>query len=736
VAVVGLTLGGDAIARWLEAGSPPVAAIEVVAEGVFGKPSPYLEWLGTRFDVLVRAAELPIGVSGPSVTAKLDALQRVCRAASAGRVVCALGFREAVDIKLPLAVPISLTRSSLDHVVGRVVEVATACDRPVLVEPVFSALHVPGGMDHAEFLAALCQRTGVQLLVDVAALLAAHENRAPAAKAWLQGLQDGLIGAVRVSGSSRRRGRWHRDPGAPVADAAWELLAETRLRGADLVLLDRQEGGLERDAVALDLERLERCRPAPASGGAAAQAPTASTLRPAQDVALFVLDRQGVFYSASRRELTLFNTPATFVWCLVDEGRTIDDIAAAYATAFELPSVEARRCVGTILRHWVGRGYVEGAAAVPGGDAVPFTTALALVLTNPRLRASFAQKPHHVARTLGLGEEDAALFAALPAADLDRQADELHEASRRLEPSRWQDGRTSDRPAAPASTAQTRHYRLVSTTFAIEASSQDASDALHAALGHLLCDDAAADVVLRVRTSASGGWDVHDGEGIVAAASDRTGLVPAIKQLIRRIAVDRHPFLVSVHAGAVSFGRGGLLLPAAPGSGKTTLTAGLAHAGATYFSDEIALLEPRSLAVTPVPLSLTIKDGAVDPLRSRFPELDTLPVHRREDHVRVRYLPPPIASRPASACRETVKWIVFPRYAAGGDTALVPLDRPAALARLLDEAYVDRRRLDRRNAESLVQWMRGVDCFDLPMAALAPAVDLLKRLAGGVEAPA
>ena len=111
-----------------------------------------------------------------------------------------------------------------------------------------------------------------------------------------------------------------------------------------------------------------------------------------------------------------------------------------------------------------------------------------------------------------------------------------------------------------------------------------------------------------------------------------------------------------------------------------------------------------------------------------YPEIDTLTPHVREDSVRVRYLPPPAAVLPASDASTRARWIVFPSYAADAATSLRPIDRPAALRRLLEESYVPAGTLNRARVESLVGWMREVDCFELPFSSLEHAVDLVRRL--------
>ncbi len=428
--------------------------------------------------------------------------------------------------------------------------------------------------------------------------------------------------------------------------------------------------------------------------------------------------------------MTLFNTAATFVWCLIDEGRSVPELIEEYRQAFSLSEAEASRHVGTILRQWFARGYIDDPGPLEGATSVPLTTALAQLLTNPLLRDAFRGSAHEVARRLGVEESETVSFVALDADELDNQAEELSLASALLDPPPPPVDADHVRPDRPPPTKLARCYRLLSTTFEIEADSKALCERIREALVHLECHDCRPDVVLELRPSESGGWVVLDRDIVVADPQNADNVVPAVKQLLREIAVDRYPFLVSVHAGVVSFGNGCVLLPAAAGSGKTTLTAALVHGGATYFSDEIALLREETLAATPVPLSLTVKDGALEPLRSMYPALDSLTTHVREDHVRVRYLPPPAESLPSVDSSQPVRWIVFPRYDPTAETALLPLERPAALGRLLDESFVYRQRLNREKVESIVQWMRGVECYELAISSLDGAVALLRALAG------
>jgi hypothetical protein len=100
-----------------------------------------------------------------------------------------------------------------------------------------------------------------------------------------------------------------------------------------------------------------------------------------------------------------------------------------------------------------------------------------------------------------------------------------------------------------------------------------------------------------------------DGEPVGAQLSGEVAVHVLDSQLRMRIAAlaeDR----IFVHAGVVSLGGRGLLLPGRSFSGKTTLVAALVAEGALYYSDEFAILDATGL-VHPYPRRLSLRaDGA------------------------------------------------------------------------------------------------------------------------------
>ncbi|MEQ1758123.1 MAG: PqqD family peptide modification chaperone [Vicinamibacterales bacterium] len=455
----------------------------------------------------------------------------------------------------------------------------------------------------------------------------------------------------------------------------------------------------------------------------------------AGDVRLFVLGDEGVLFSELRQELYTLNASATLLWCLLEEGVSLDGLVDAYAQTFTLTRAAAEHHVYPTLRRWFGLGHVLD-PEVPGPGQTSLSEALACLLTNSELREMFRRSPAATGTAIGVVSHDRDAFVALDPDALAQQADDIALQRRRRRfgtPDRVVTLSSDEVLTAAASAplyAETvlRYYRMVGTTFRLSLS--PALDALvHPVLVHLETEAASApDVVLHLRES-NGGCVIFDGLMPVAWHSATAMMVPALKLLLRTFAVARHAYFMELHAGVVLLGNGALLLPGSAGRGKTTLTAALVRSGGIYFSDEIALLEGISLNVRPVPLAMTIKPGSITPLLGLYPELSTLDEHLREDRQPVRYLPPRPESRcPADQAPLPVRWVVFPHYEAGSETLVNPLSPAQGLRRLLDESLVLPDVLDRQNVERLVDWARRLQFYDLRMSSLEEGVRAVQEL--------
>ncbi|MDN4053728.1 HprK-related kinase A [Massilia sp. YIM B02763] len=152
------------------------------------------------------------------------------------------------------------------------------------------------------------------------------------------------------------------------------------------------------------------------------------------------------------------------------------------------------------------------------------------------------------------------------------------------------------------------------------------------------------------------------------------------------ISTRAHAYLM-LHAAVVEKRGRAAILPAPPGSGKSTLCAALVNRGWRLLSDELTLFLPEDGRVAPIARPVSLKNRSIDVIRAFAPDaVFTRPVSNTTKGT-VAYLKAPGDS--VARVRELAQpaWIVFPRYEAGSATVLEPIPRARALFRVAENAF-------------------------------------------------
>lgn len=184
--------------------------------------------------------------------------------------------------------------------------------------------------------------------------------------------------------------------------------------------------------------------------------------------------------------------------------------------------------------------------------------------------------------------------------------------------------------------------------------------------------------------------------------------------------------LLVVHAAVVERANRALLLPANPGSGKSTLCAALAFSGWRLFSDEFALIDPTSRSVLPVPRPIALKNASIEVISGRHPEVVYGPEGIDIDGARFVHARAPEASIVRSQEQAAAGWIVFPRYRAGSTTTFEQIPKSHALMELAGQSF--NYNFLPNGYTTLVDLVRNAECYSLEYSDLDDVLDKLIKL--------
>jgi len=134
-------------------------------------------------------------------------------------------------------------------------------------------------------------------------------------------------------------------------------------------------------------------------------------------------------------------------------------------------------------------------------------------------------------------------------------------------------------------------------------------------LPRMNCDTDHADVLVRV-VQVGDQLQLSVDDVDVASARNPLSLVVPLIRVLDEAVIQRLTAVHAVHAGTVLWGERALLLPGSTHAGKSSLVAELLRRGATYFSDEYALIDSEGL-VHPYPRPLLLRNGSPE----QFPVL-------------------------------------------------------------------------------------------------------------------
>lgn len=188
-----------------------------------------------------------------------------------------------------------------------------------------------------------------------------------------------------------------------------------------------------------------------------------------------------------------------------------------------------------------------------------------------------------------------------------------------------------------------------------------------------------------------------------------------------------HHYLL-LHAAVVERNGFAMILPAPPGSGKSTLCAALIHRGWRLLSDEMALISLDDQQISALCRPVSLKNRSIEIIQHFAPNAVMNSVTHDTTKGSVCHMKVPTDHVQRIAERAIPRWVVFPRYVAGSKTLLTQRSRADSMLELGRNSfnYVI---LGLKGFETLSEVMTKSCCYDFCYSQLDEAIEVFEQLA-------
>jgi hypothetical protein len=224
--------------------------------------------------------------------------------------------------------------------------------------------------------------------------------------------------------------------------------------------------------------------------------------------------------------------------------------------------------------------------------------------------------------------------------------------------------------------------------------------------------------VVAVFRSGNDGFHWQLGEK-TAAASDLRSAVWGLEAALCEAIIGSQQRLMAIHAATLYLRNSAVLLVGASGVGKSTLSVALSQRGFTLATDDVALIDPQTLHVHPIPRCVHLDQHSVLLLGAEG-------FHFPNGWRQFSFLTPvDLDTRPTPQCKAGLLiYIAAPR---ASRPHLRPVSQSEMAARLLSETGQGQL-TDSENLAMLARVSISAGCFHLVPGSLSETVDVVSDL--------
>lgn len=182
-----------------------------------------------------------------------------------------------------------------------------------------------------------------------------------------------------------------------------------------------------------------------------------------------------------------------------------------------------------------------------------------------------------------------------------------------------------------------------------------------------------------------------------------------------------------IHGATVERNGFAAILPAPPGSGKSTLCAALVSRGWRLLTDELTLVSPASGLISALARPISLKNNSIDVLQDFAPQEVFGPKIYNTIKGTIAHMRPPTDSVARMHEAAVPGWLIFPKYQTGASTRVTPLPKGQAFMRL-SSGLVNYPVLGAQGFEALTRLIDQTDCFNFTYSNLDEAMAWFNEL--------
>lgn len=192
------------------------------------------------------------------------------------------------------------------------------------------------------------------------------------------------------------------------------------------------------------------------------------------------------------------------------------------------------------------------------------------------------------------------------------------------------------------------------------------------------------------------------------------------------ISMHAHQYLL-LHSAVIEREGSAVIMAAPPGSGKSTLCAGLINRGWRLLSDELALISLTDASITPLGRPVSLKNQSIDIIRKFVSDaVFSRVVHdTSKGSVSLLKVPTDQLLRIKESARP--RWVIFPKYLAGSQAQLTPRSKANSMLELGRNSF-NYMVLGLTGFEVLTKVIDASECYDFQYSQLDDAVELFDEL--------